>query len=95
MWHNARDQDLLTRRKEGGLYSRNCGYVSYGNGYVSYGKKAAGVEKSEERILPLRSEIPESTGFHTFPTAPAESLDRVARNCGICSGAADLALPDE
>jgi hypothetical protein len=34
-------------------------------------EKAAGVEKSKERTFPLRLEIPEGTGFRTFPTAPA------------------------
>jgi hypothetical protein len=37
---------------------------------VSYGKSRC-VEKSKGRTFPLRLEIPGSTGFRTFPTAPA------------------------
>jgi hypothetical protein len=55
---NLSDQEFKYR-----LYSRICGYVSYG--------KSRCVEKSKERTFPLRLEIPESTGFRTFPTAPA------------------------
>jgi hypothetical protein len=56
-----------------GLYSRICGYVSYG--------KSRYAEKSKERTFPLRLEIPQKRrDFALFPQLRRRRLGKQAKN---------------